>query len=307
MGCWGKIIVIPDKHRILSQLSVLGSTQMRLIRDGKCCFSDSWNVLRKAPEKVMPKIDTAGLYLAWSETPWDAKVTDYPVWQIAELELRRDEEADLAMKDFEQARDREGVGLVSCRLHHSCIRESMFLEARGFRFIEMLYQPELDLVQGAGGNGDATLSARRAIASDLPAIIDIAGMAFGNERFHMDPRLGAVLGNKRYQNWVRSSFTHPDQHLYAIYDGEKLVAFFVTEMQADDVCYWHLNAVAPEAQGQGYGRRAWQTMIKQAADLGAKRIHTAIVARNNRVLNLYARLGFYFPPPLMTFHWVACS
>ena len=57
MGCWGKIIVIPDKHRILSQLSVLGSTQMRLIRDGKCCFSDSWNVLRKAPEKVMPKIE----------------------------------------------------------------------------------------------------------------------------------------------------------------------------------------------------------------------------------------------------------
>ena len=255
----------------------------------------------------MPKIDTVGLYLAWSEVPWDAKVTEYPVWQITELELRHDEEACSALKDFELARARDGVGLVSCRLHHSCIRESMFLEEHGFRFIEMLYQPELDLVHGTGEVGDATLSVRRAIASDLPTIIDIAGTSFGNERFHMDPRLGIGLGNKRYQNWVSSSFTHPDQHLYVIFDGKTLVAFFVTEMQANDVCYWHLNAVAPDVQGQGYGRRAWQTMIRQAVDLGAKRIHTAIAARNNRVLNLYARLGFRFAPPLMTFHWVACS
>ena len=210
------------------------------------------------------------------------------------------------MKNFEAARDSEGAGLVSCRLPHSHIRESMFLEEHGFRFIEMLYQPELLLEQRARVDG-ATLSVRRAEKTDLPSIIDIAGKAFCNERFHVDPRLGAELGNRRYQNWVRSSFSHPDQHLYALKDNGKLVAFFVTEMQANGVCYWHLNAVAPEAQGQGYGTRAWQAMIKQAAENGAQKIRTSIVARNNRVLNLYARLGFRFPPPLMTFHWVSGS
>ena len=62
--------------------------------------------------------------------------------------------------------------------------------------------------------------------------------------------------------------------------------------------------VDPAAQGQGYGRRSWETMIAHARQQGSQRIQTCIVARNHRVLNLYARLGFHFPPPLTTFHWV---
>lgn len=248
-------------------------------------------------------IDTPSLSMAWSETPWDAAITGYPVWQITHLEVRGGI-ADQAMKDFENARDQSGVGLVSCRLHHACLTESMFLEDHGFRFIEMLYQPELELASAESMQSGSLLSVRQALEADLPAVVDMAGKAFANERFHMDPRLGPKMGNKRYQNWVKSSFTHPTQRLYVISDGDKLVAFFVTEMQADGVCYWHLNAVAPEAQGLGYGRRAWQTMIRQAANAGAKRVRTSIVARNERVLNLYASLGFRFSPPSMTFHWV---
>lgn len=249
------------------------------------------------------RIDTPSLSMAWSETPWDTVATGYPVWQITHLDVREGG-ADVAMNDFEDARDRSGVGLVSCRLPHARLTESMLLEQHGFRFIEMLYQPELALVSGESGAGGAPLSVRHALERDLPAVADIAGRAFANERFHMDPRLGPEMGNQRYRNWVRSSFAHPTQRLYVLSDGAKLVAFFVTEMQAGGICYWHLNAVAPEAQGLGYGRRAWQTMIRQAADAGAKRIRTSIVARNERVLNLYARLGFRFPAPLMTFHWV---
>jgi RimJ/RimL family protein N-acetyltransferase len=45
-------------------------------------------------------------------------------------------------------------------------------------------------------------------------------------------------------------------------------------------------------------------MLVQAKRAGAKRVRTSVVARNNRVLNLYARLGFRFSQPKMTFHWV---
>ncbi|MGQ9686808.1 MAG: GNAT family N-acetyltransferase, partial [Thiobacillaceae bacterium] len=105
-------------------------------------------------------------------------------------------------------------------------------------------------------------------------------------------------------NWVRNSFNHQTQRLEVVFDAGRLVAFFITEMLADGTCYWHLNAVAPEAQGQGYGKRVWRLMIDKAYKEGAKRIQTSIAARNHRVLNLYARLGFDFPKPLMTFHWV---
>jgi RimJ/RimL family protein N-acetyltransferase len=86
-----------------------------------------------------------------------------------------------------------------------------------------------------------------------------------------------------------------------------LVAFFVTELLPDGTCYWHLNAVAPGVQGKGYGLRAWLTMLRHARDSGARRVRTSIAARNHRALNLYARLGFRFSPPLMTFHWVRPS
>ena len=247
-------------------------------------------------------IDTADLLLEWSEAPWDTAVYGRPVLQITRLE-QRGPKASEDMSAFEQDRDALGTMLVSCRLSHDRLRESMLLEDHGFRFIEMLYQPELELPEGSTlPNGN--LSASRANSADLPAVLEIAGNAFRNERFHVDPRLDPALGDRRYCNWVRNSLDHPSQELYILRDGARIVSFFVLEMQADGTCYWHLNAVTPNAQGQGYGRRAWQTMLHQAVMRGARRVRTSIVARNYRVLNLYARLGFRFPPPLMTLHWV---
>jgi RimJ/RimL family protein N-acetyltransferase len=248
------------------------------------------------------RIDTPRLLLEWAEAPWDTAIFGYPVAQITRIEVREEAGADFTA--FEKARDVAGTGLVSCRLAHECLRESMFLEARGFRFIEMVYQPELDHRPLSDSTPDSLLQVGLAGDKDLPAVLDIAGRAFRTERFHTDPRLDPALGDQRYRNWVKSSLHHPSQRLFVMRDQSRIVAFFVTELQADGTCYWHLTAVAPDAQGQGYGRRAWRTMLRLARDQGAARVQTCIAARNHRVLNLYARLGFRFPPPLMTFHWV---
>jgi GNAT superfamily N-acetyltransferase len=248
-------------------------------------------------------IDTPNLFLTWNEAPWDRAILGAPVLQVGRIDLRgAGAVADFAA--FEAIRDGMGAGLVSCRLPHDRMRESMFLESRAFRFIEMAYLPELDALS-ARDFPEPGLAVALATPEDLPAALEIAGHAFRNERFHMDPRLGPDLGDLRYRNWVRSSLDHPSQRLYLLRDGARPVAFFVIEMLADGTCYWHLNAVTPEAQGRGYGRRAWFAMLRQARGQGADRVRTCIVARNYRVLNLYARLGFRFPAPLMTFHWVA--
>lgn len=250
------------------------------------------------------RIDTDSLRLTWSEASWDTVVYGYPVLQITDIEIRGSS-APSDFRAFENLRTEAGCGLVSCRLACAKLNESMFLESCGFRFVEMLYEPELLNLQNQRFPDDQGLDVSLALEEDLPDLIGMAGTSFGNERFHVDPRLPQPLANLRYQNWVRSSFTHPQQRLHVLRDGEKRVAFFVIEMRRDGTCYWHLNAVAPEAQGQGYGRRAWRAMIRQAQQSGAERVRTSIVARNHRVLNLYARLGFSFPVPLMTFHWVS--
>lgn len=248
-------------------------------------------------------VDTPDLYLEWSEVPWDTAILGSPVLQISNM-TASGPLATSRFSAFEAVRDRLDVGLVSCRMSHECLKESMLLEEHGFRFIEMLYMPELDnlaeIVLPEKSDIDVKLAEKR----DLNALKEIAGSAFHNERFHVDPRLGPSLGDERYRRWIQNSLDHPRQQLYVVRDGVQPVAFFLTEMMADGTCYWHLNAVSPQIQGQGYGRRAWQAMLREAKDAGAQRVKTCIVARNFRVLNLYARLGFRFPPPLMTFHWV---
>ncbi|MBK1656434.1 GNAT family N-acetyltransferase [Allochromatium vinosum] len=250
------------------------------------------------------RIDTANLWLEWSEAWWDSAIFGNPVLQIVQLEIR----ATNASQDFtlfEHERDALGCVLVSCRLPHERLQESMLLEAHAFRFIEMVYQPYLDRLPDRMPAESERLQSVLAQPEDLPAVLVIAGSAFRTERFCMDPRLDPDLSDSRYRQWVSSSLNHPSQRLYVIRDQSRLVAFFVTEMQPDGSCYWHLTAVAPDCQGQGYGRRAWLTMLHQAQEQGAVRVQTCIAARNHRVLNLYARLGFRFPPPLMTFHWVS--
>jgi ribosomal protein S18 acetylase RimI-like enzyme len=248
------------------------------------------------------RIDTPRVLLDWTEAPWDTAIFGYPVLQITRIEVRAtDAGHDLSAFDEECAA--LGAGLVSCRLSHDRLRESILLEEHGFRFIEMIFQPEIDFAPNAGIDAGTLLDVEPAGVDELPAVLDIAGSAFRTERFHVDPRLDPALGDLRYCNWVRNSLNHPSQRLYVIRDQSRIVAFFVTEMQGDGTCYWHLTAVAPDAQGQGYGRRAWRTMLQQARNLGARGVRTSIAARNHRVLNLYARLGFRFPPPQMTFHW----
>jgi ribosomal protein S18 acetylase RimI-like enzyme len=247
-------------------------------------------------------IDTSSLRLRWIRAPWDEAVCPFPVMQIDDIEvLGADAERD--MQRFEAARDEVGAGLVSCRLSHDKLKESMLLEACGFRFIEMLYNPVVELDQLAAADQDGLLI-ERARLEQMPALLEIAGSSFRNERFRLDHRLDPAISDKRYQNWVANTPAHPVQQLYAISEHGRLLAFFITELQRDGTCYWHLNAIAPDAQGQGYGRRVWTAMVEHARTMGARRVRTSVVARNTRVLSLYAKLGFTLPAPSMTFHWV---
>lgn len=252
----------------------------------------------------MPElIDTSALRLEWIRAPWDEAVCPYPVIQINHIEVRG-AGARADMRFFEEARAALGAGLVSCRLPHERLAESMLLEECGFRFIEMLYAPCLELEGVPVAGAQDTLQVSLATEAEMPTLLAIAGNAFHNERFRMDPRLGPSISDQRYRNWVASTPGHPRQQLYTIADAGRILAFFIVELQTDGTCYWHLNALAEDARGQGYGRRVWLAMIEHARRMGALRVRTSVVARNVRVLSLYAKLGFGLPPPAMTFHWV---
>ncbi len=249
------------------------------------------------------RTDSDALVLSYFRVPWDSEIFGFPVGQIAEMRILRPGRAVHELVPFSNWLDEQAIRLVSCRLPHDRLPESMLLEEIGFRFVEMVLHPYLPNLQSRSWD-DQGLDVRAAEAADLPELEEIAAHAFGYERFHIDPRLDPRLADLRYQVWVRNSLGDARQQLYIICEGRKVVAFFVTESKPGGSCYWHLTAVAPAFQGRGYGKKVWRTMLRHHQSEGALEIGTTISARNSPVLNLYASLGFRFQPPEMTLHWV---
>jgi RimJ/RimL family protein N-acetyltransferase len=248
-------------------------------------------------------ISTSDFHLEARLVSWDSEVFGIPVAQIEKLAITSSFTNTEAFLEFEAWVERNAIGIVSCRLDHTKLRESMFLENRGFRFVEMVLHPTLDRLGARSFPGDSPLIAP-AEKVDLPELRVIAETAFSHERYHVDPRLNSRLANLRYGNWLESSFHHPRQVLLKISATDQLVGFFIVETLADASAYWHLTAIAPALQGQGYGLRAWQAMLARHKNEGITSVSTTISARNTAVLNLYAKLGFRFLPPEMTFHWI---
>ena len=80
--------------------------------------------------------------------PWDTATFGFPVAEITRFDLGADGRAAGLLADFDAWSAERGVRLVSCRLDHTKLRESMALEALGFRFVEMVHQPQLDNLDG---------------------------------------------------------------------------------------------------------------------------------------------------------------
>ena len=249
------------------------------------------------------RLELDGTILDCTLVPWDTETFGFPVAEISRLQLGEEESSTHVLVAFEEwclARD---VRLVSCRLDHLQLRESMALEGLGFRFIEMVYRPRFDAFDGiATPRHDIAIS--QATAADVAAIEAIAASAFTTGRFLLDHRLPPELSDRRYANWVRNAFGSSDQTVLKAELGGDLVGFFIVEQSPEKSVYWHLTAVAPESQGKGIGTSLWRSMLLRHKAEGATSVETTISGHNVAVINLYARLGFSFGSAQMTFHWL---
>ena len=235
--------------------------------------------------------------------PWDTSLLGFPVGQINRFNIGNGSSPSKFFLAFEDWRDTHGMKLVSFRTRHDALQETMFLESRGFCFVEMVYGLTFRDLKRIAYPEDIVLE--KADLADLDAIQTIARLAFETGRFNIDPRLAPELGGRRYAGWVNNSFHDPKHEIIkAVLDGE-IVGFFIIEQQNDGLVYWHLTAIAPGRQGQGIGRQLWQAMMMRHRRNNMAEIKTTVSARNTPVLNLYSRLGFRFESPMMTFHWVS--
>lgn len=249
------------------------------------------------------RLRTPALAMSYALVPWDTATFGFAVAHVADLAVADAAAAGADFAAFEDWRDAQGVRLVSHRCERSRAREWMFLEDRGFRFVEMVYRPVFEAVQGLA-YPDHGLAVAPAGAADVPALEEIARVAFATGRFALDPRLDPQLNGRRYAAWVRNSMAHPTQRLLRISEGNEPVAFFIVEDVGAGRCHWHLTGVAPAHHGRGVGRRVWQAMLMRHKAEGVAAVQTVVSAHNLPVLNLYATLGFRLRKADVTLHWV---
>lgn len=248
-------------------------------------------------------IDSRNGQLSAEIVPWDSSLFDFPVAQISRLEVFDSEKFDGEFKRIFSWQKSNGLRLISCRLQHQCLPESFLLERNDFRFIEMVLHPTIADLQTRCDFGNTGLDVDIAEPEEVEQCRQAAARSFTHERFHLDPRLDSTAANQRYAWFVEAAQRSSDQQLMVVREGQQVVAFFITEERENHLFYWHLTSVLPEFAGKGYGYRAWLAMLSAHRDNGGCQVVTTISARNTAVLGLYAKLGFRFLPPDMTFHW----
>ena len=254
-------------------------------------------------EKV-ERIRTRALNAEYFLDPLESEILGRPVAQLRNVEVF---DGRRALKDLQRFFDwcaRRQVSLCSCRLPQTQRNEAMLLENGGFRWIELNFHPELnDLQERNLRNGDIRVA--EAEIGDRNLLGEMAADAFDFGRFHQDPRLGPAIGKRRYRHWLENAFEAHHQHvLKCIFNGET-IGFFVIERPNGQEIFWSLIGLGRSWWGRGLGRRAWEAVLLHHQQHGVRRIATSISSHNVPAFNLYVRLGWRFPPPLLTFHW--CS
>jgi RimJ/RimL family protein N-acetyltransferase len=247
------------------------------------------------------RYESPALHLTYHLAPWDEPFLHGPAAAISAIRVRTELEAAGAFEIFRNWCTQNSVNLVSCRLPQDQLTECGFLEQQGFRFIELNYRPILFGLDGF--KTDREIDVRQADLEDLEEISAFAGEIFTSGRFHVDPQVGAEIGNRRYRAWAANAFRHPRQRVLKCCMEGRTVAFMVVEQPVPTSRFWSLVGLAPGLQGRGLGRRVWRAVIAFHRDEGATEVSTSISSHNVAVHNLYAALGFRFPAPTITLHW----
>ena len=140
--------------------------------------------------------------------------------------------------------------LVQQNRHHALfdayqtkqIAHSMFLEDRGFRFVELNYLPSLDNLQ-CEKVPYSEIEIQTATVADREYLVSLAErLQIG--RFHHDPRVNSSAANRRYGQWVRRAFDNPKQRVLTCVCASQIVAFFVVETPGSTDRFWSLSGSA---------------------------------------------------------------
>src|SRR5665811_273629 len=156
------------------------------------------------------EFETTALRLVGCRETLDETIFGIPIAQIMDIKIR---DSDAACYDFRKFTDwceQRHIKFCWTRLPTGDIIESLFLQQRGFRFIESGYTVCLSGLQDRPlSKSDVVVSA--ASVDDSDELVAMAEKVFRFGRYHRDPLIDSGLADKRYGHWLKRAFANPDQ------------------------------------------------------------------------------------------------
>ena len=238
--------------------------------------------------------------VAFGSQAFESAELEMPVARLDRIACWGDEEALDALVAACLARLREaGTRLVSCRVAESERHALDALQGNGFAVIECL----LTLVRPIGVAGampEGIVLASADDADDAGACAEIAGRAFACDRFHGDSAIADQAADRLKAAWARNDCSGRADATLVARDGGRIVGFNACLLR-DARAVIDLIAVAPGAQGRGWGRKLVQgALVHYAGKAAEMRVGTQ--SRNFASLALYQACGFKVAESALTLH-----
>lgn len=113
--------------------------------------------------------------------------------------------------------------------------------------------------------------------------------------------LDLYLENQFSTKRMKADLANPTLQYYFIKVEEKPVGFIKIKLNASFADYKAINVaelekmyLLPEVKGQGIGKNALYSMIKQMKDYGKKVFFLCVIDTNNAAIKFYEKLGFKY-------------
>jgi GNAT superfamily N-acetyltransferase len=238
--------------------------------------------------------------------PWDSDTFGFP---IQELRFPAGDSAALAryLPGLLPILLRSLPSLVFTKIPIAQIASASVLTRHGFYPVETMVSLNLGLEQFRPviqrvGSG---LRLRDAVPADMAGLTELARSAFLTDRLHVDPHLPKSKADERFARWVRRGFDEGDTvFVYEDAPRGRTIGFFQVRAIGPDHLGVDLSLAAVDLRYQksGFGLLMYQAVLEECRSRGYRRAETHITVNNMDVLNLFARLGFLFRDPVVTFH-----
>jgi len=247
-------------------------------------------------------------------TPWETRNLGLPSFQLNSERFSEFDEAKLD-DELQGLKEEHEKFFVFARVNKQQLTIGHVLERKGFYLVEGIMCAEIrlgknELLSKFEQNREGFIPERYAnrnlrVASlscgqPLPkeTLIEIAGNAFMDDRFHLDPNCSDETASRRFSYWIADLMNDNETICDVLYLDDEIIGFFARK--ASNLI---IGGFTSRYRQAGLGMYLWLNVCRILKNEGCVTARGNISINNLLSINFHAKLGFRFKNTQYSFHY----